>query len=67
MDQAKSYSQLVLSRISELESKYPQEVANTRLLTELANLESLVFDESALCQDFDNEVILTWARMMKLN
>jgi hypothetical protein len=56
--QAKSYTNLLLTRISELEVTYPREVADTRLLTELANLESLyIADESALCQDFDSEVI----------
>lgn len=54
MDQL-NYSDLLLSRISELEATYPSEVADKRLVTELANLES-VLDESTLCQDFDNEV-----------
>jgi hypothetical protein len=55
-DQAHDYTDLLLSRITELEVKYPKEVAHTRFFTELANLDDLVFDESALCQDFDNEV-----------
>ena len=55
--QAKSYSDLLMSRISELEVKYPREVADTRLLTEVASLKSLEFDEVALCQDFDSEVM----------
>ena len=57
MDQSKSFTNLLLSRISELEVNYPSEVADTRLFTELADQEC-VFDETALCQNFDNEVLL---------
>ncbi len=53
---ALSYKNLLLSRISELEVKYPQEIAEKRLLTDLAKLDTLLLtDESALCREFDNE------------
>jgi len=56
-DQATSYSQLLLSRISALEGSHPRQVADTRLLAELANFDNVDFDESGLCQEFDKKVI----------
>ena len=51
-------SDLLLTRISELEAKYPSEVAESKLINELLCLDKtdIVVNESTFCHDFDTEV-----------